>query len=220
MKTLVTSELFSDFIECRYKAYLKITGANGQKPDLVDVSGRLRESYHSRAREHLLRAYNDGAKRVCTDAGLSVVLANRYDLAIDVTATDTTASLCFDALMAAPGNVSEGQPDYIPCLFVNNDKISREDELRLALCASVLIRWHACRPSFGRILYGSDFRIRKVNVDRIWMGQRCERSTVSGDQLEQRLHHYLQGLAVVSVVPYEILFGTFAARELPCLPES
>jgi len=166
MKTLITNELFSDFIECRYRGYLKITGASGSKSDLVDVSGRLLESYHSQAREHLLRAYRDEGKQVCTDVGLSVVLANRYDLAIDVTATDTNVSVRFDALMAAPGNASGSQPFYIPTVFVNNDKVSKEDELRLALCASVLIRWRACRPSFGRILHGSGFRIRKVKLAR------------------------------------------------------
>ena len=164
MKTLITNELFLDYIECRYRGYLKITGATEPKSDFLDVSGILRERYHSQAREHLLRAYRDEGKQVCTDVGLSVVLANRYDLAIDVTATDTNVSVRFDALMATPDNASGSRPDYIPIIFVNNDKVSKEDELRLALCASVLIRWRACRPSFGRILHGSGFRIRKVKL--------------------------------------------------------
>jgi predicted RecB family nuclease len=166
MKTLVTNELFSDFIECRYRGYLKITDATEPKSDLVDLSRKLRDGYHSQAREYLLRVYRDECKQVCTDVGLSVVLANRYDLAIDITATDTNASVRLDALIAAPGNVSGTQPDYIPVIFVSNEKVSKEDELRLALCASVLIRWHACRPSFGRILHGSDIRIRKVKLAR------------------------------------------------------
>src|ERR1035438_8602458 len=166
MKALITNELFSDFIECRYRGYLKILGASEPKSHLLEVSARPSEGYHSQAREHLLRAYRDAGKRVCTDVGLSVVLANRYDLAIDVTATDTNASVRFDALMAAPANASGSQPDYIPIIFVNNEKVTKEDESRLALCASVLIRWHACRPSFGRILQGSDFRIRKVKLAR------------------------------------------------------
>lgn len=166
MKALITNELFSDFIECRYRGYLKTTGASEPKSHVIEVSARLSEAYHSQAREHLLRAYRDAGKQVCTDIGLSVVLTNRYDLAIDVTATDTNASVRFDALMAAPANASGGQPDYIPIIFVNNEKVSKEDELRLAMCASVLIRWHACRPSFGRIIHGSDFRIRKVKLAR------------------------------------------------------
>jgi predicted RecB family nuclease len=166
MKTLVTNDVFLDFIECRYRWYLKLTGAAGQRPGLVDLSDKLREAYHSQAREHLLQIHRDEGKHVCTDVGLSGVFANRYDLAIDVTATDANASVLFDALMATPGNLNGRPPDYIPVIFVNNDKLSKEDELRLGLCASVLIRWHACRPSFGRILYGSDLRIRRVKLDR------------------------------------------------------
>ena len=60
MNTLVTNDLFSDFIECKYRAYLKITGATEPKSDLLDVSGRLRERYHSQAREHLLGVIADG----------------------------------------------------------------------------------------------------------------------------------------------------------------
>ena len=166
MKALITDELFSAFVECRYRGYLKTIGASEANSHLLEVSARLSEGYHSQAREHLLRAYRDAGKQVCADVGLSVVLANRYDLAIDVTATDTNASFRFDALMAASANASGSQPDYIPIIFVTNEKVSREDELRLALCASVLIRWHACRPSFGRILHGSDFRIKKVKLAR------------------------------------------------------
>jgi len=122
MKTLITNELFSDFIEYRYRGYLKITGATESNSDLLEVSARLREGYHSQAREHLLRACRDEGKQACTDVELSVVLANRYDLAIDVTATDANASVRFDALMAAPGNASGSQPDYIPIIFVNKRK--------------------------------------------------------------------------------------------------
>src|SRR5260370_29537628 len=105
MKTLITNELFSDFIECRYRGYLKIIGANEPKSHLFEVSApRLCEGYHSQAREHLLQAYRDEGKQVCTDVELSLVLANRYDLAIDVTATDANASVRFDALLADPRN--------------------------------------------------------------------------------------------------------------------
>ena len=166
MMTLVTNELFSDFIQCRYRGYLKITGASESNSDLADVSDRLLKGYHSQAREYLLRTYRDQDKQVCTDVDISVVLANRYDLAIDVTATDTDISVQFDALMAAAGSTSGSKPDYIPIIFVNDEKVSKEDELRLALCASVLSRWHGCRPSSGRILHGRDFRIRKVKLAR------------------------------------------------------
>jgi hypothetical protein len=134
--------------------------------DLTELHDRLREDYHTRAREHLLRVYRDKGKQVCTDVGLSVVLANRYDLAIDVIATDNNVSVRFDALIATPGSVSRSQPDYIPVIFVDSEKMSKGDELQLALCASVLILWQVRRPAFGRILHGSNFANRKVKLAR------------------------------------------------------
>ena len=70
MNTPVTNELFGDFIECPYRGYLRLTGALGRRTDFVELSERLRESYHSRAREHLLRVYRDKGKQVCTGVGL------------------------------------------------------------------------------------------------------------------------------------------------------
>jgi hypothetical protein len=63
MKALITNELFSDFIECRYRGYLKILGASEPKSHLLEVSARPSEGYHSQAREYLLRAYRDAGKR-------------------------------------------------------------------------------------------------------------------------------------------------------------
>jgi predicted RecB family nuclease len=164
MNTLVTNELFMDFIECPYRGHLKLSGALGRQTDFVEMSQRLQESYQGRAREHLFEVNRDKGKRICTGAELSIVFADRYDLAIDVTATDGNFSVRFDALMAAPGNTNTGQPDYMPIVFANNDNINKEDHLHLALCASVLIRWNACRPSFGSILHGSDFKMTKVKL--------------------------------------------------------
>jgi len=39
-------------------------------------------------------------------------------------------------------------------------------ELQLALCASVLVLWQACRPSFGRILYGERFATKKIKLTK------------------------------------------------------
>src|ERR1035438_135826 len=44
MNTLITNELFMDFIECPYRGYLRLTGAIGRQTDFVELFGRLRES--------------------------------------------------------------------------------------------------------------------------------------------------------------------------------
>ena len=164
IKTKITTELIVDFFECRYRVYLKLTGATRQDSDLAELSTALQEDYHTKAREHLLRACRAQGKRICTDVDLPVVLANRYDLAIDVVASDTNVSVRFDALLAAAGIVGGNRPDYIPVIFVNDEKISKADKVRLALCASILARWTAGPPTFGRILHGRNFVTTKVKL--------------------------------------------------------
>lgn len=77
MKTLVTNELFSDFIECGYLRYLKITGATGPKSDVVDVSGRHREGYHRQAStscEPKVILVGNSLPAICFDLALWAVL--------------------------------------------------------------------------------------------------------------------------------------------------
>jgi predicted RecB family nuclease len=166
MNTLITNDLFLDFVKCRYRGYLKLTGARGQTTDLMELQRSVREDYHTRAREHLSEIYRYKGIQVRSDIGLSAVLADRYDLALDVAATDASVAVQFDALIAAPGNTSGTHPDYIPVIFAHSDKVDKVHELQLALCASVLVLWQACRPSFGRILYGERFATKKIKLTK------------------------------------------------------
>ena len=164
MTRLITNELFSDFIECKYRAYLKLTGTTGQRPP-DDLRSQLVNDYHIQARDHLLRAYRD--KAVCTDLPLSLVLAKRYDLAIDVTATDADVSVHLDALTAAPSAASTHRPQYIPILFAPEETVRNEDKLLLALHAFILSRQQGAEPLFGRILHGSRFTSSKVHLRKL-----------------------------------------------------
>ena len=167
MTRLITNELLSDSIECKYRAYLKLTGTTGQRPP-EDLRSQLVNDYHIQARDHLLRAYRDTA--VCTDLPLSLVLAKRYDLATDVTATNADVSVRLDALIAAPGAASTRRPQYIPVLFAPEETVRNEDKLLLALHAFILSRQQGAEPLFGRILHGSRFASSKVHLRKLLAG--------------------------------------------------
>jgi len=161
MARLITNELLSDFVECKYRAYLKLTDTtDGKPPD--GLRSQVVSDYHIQARDHLLQVYRD--KAVCTSLPLSPVLAKRYDLAIDVTATDADVSVHFDALIAAPSTASTHRPQYIPILFAPEETVRKEDKLLLALYASILSRQQGSEPPFGRILHGSRFASSKVHL--------------------------------------------------------
>lgn len=160
-----TNELFSDFLECTYRVYLKLAGATGKKSEHENLHSQLAQAYHTKVRDHLLRVYS--GKEVCTDAPLAVVLAKRFDLAIDVTATDGDLPVHFDALIASPGETSPNRPRYIPVIFAPGEKVRKDDKLQLALCASVLLRQQGSTPLIGRIVHGSRFMSSIVHVNQL-----------------------------------------------------
>jgi hypothetical protein len=57
MDISISNELFLDFLNCRYKVYLKLTGKFGNKTDFEKFQNKMLQSYQHRAREHLLKSY-------------------------------------------------------------------------------------------------------------------------------------------------------------------
>jgi len=166
MESFITNEIFSDFLQCRYKAYLRLSGRTGRALETHNLRGQLLQDYCTRARVHLLRAYRD--REICPPgSSLSSVLGMRYDLALDVIATHDDIVVHFDALMAGPKVASTSQPAYIPVTFVYEDKIRKAHRLLLALCASVLARQQANGLPSGRIVYGTHFTSTKVQLVKL-----------------------------------------------------
>ncbi|MFQ5493728.1 MAG: hypothetical protein ACE5DX_06250 [Candidatus Dojkabacteria bacterium] len=117
MKVRITNELFSDFAECKYKAYIKLTGKCGQKSEFEEFRNQQLQQYHAQARQHLLYAYR--GKQVCTSyLSLSDVLTNGDNLVTDVVATESDVIAHFDALIVAPNPTGATRPHYIPVMFV------------------------------------------------------------------------------------------------------
>lgn len=163
MKAVITNEVFSDFLQCRYRAYLKLTGATGQVPQPDDLHAQLLQDYRTKARQYFLRANRD--KKVNSECvSLPAVLAKRYDLAVDVTATQDDMILHFDALLASPGATKMSVPGYVPVMFVLDEKVRKENKLQLAFCASVLAHQQANAPPFGRIVHGPRFTSTTIQL--------------------------------------------------------
>ena len=51
----ISDRLFIDYLRCKYKAYLKISGKSGVKSDFEIYQDDRNAEYRNRAREHLLR---------------------------------------------------------------------------------------------------------------------------------------------------------------------
>jgi hypothetical protein len=56
MTHLISTELFAAFLNCKYKAYLKVTGVTGSVSEYEIMETSLEEEYRRRASRHLLQS--------------------------------------------------------------------------------------------------------------------------------------------------------------------
>ena len=92
----ISNDLFRDFLYCKYKAHLKISGKCGQKSDYEKLAIQLSDEYRRIATNHLLRSRSN--TEICQNRNdLPKALRHGYAIVTDGRATVDDASVHFDA---------------------------------------------------------------------------------------------------------------------------
>jgi hypothetical protein len=53
MKKLISGEIFSDFLRCEHKAYLKLHNKHGELTEYESIQNKLRDSYKGTVKQKL-----------------------------------------------------------------------------------------------------------------------------------------------------------------------
>jgi predicted RecB family nuclease len=153
MTAKITSEVLESYLQCKYKAYLKLAGAQGVSSDyelfLLETRNRIRlaatEKFEARhADRDILRSVP--LTRALLKRGTSLLL--------DVTLEDDALSLRFDALQKEVGPSPLGDFHYIPRLFHEAEKPSRQQKDLLALHALLLGDLQGRQSQSEIVIYG------------------------------------------------------------------
>jgi hypothetical protein len=169
MDQQITNSIFSHYLKCEYKAFLKINGESDTLSDYEEVELRRARDHSCRARECLVRPYGHG---VCDGVSLDDVLRQCPKLACNVVLVDSDFCVHFDAVVpASPTSPSE----YVPLMFVLEEKVTKDHKVTLAFSGSLLAKRQGVDLSFGRILHGQKLTNVKVRLDRL------------SDAIEQRM---------------------------------
>jgi len=165
MGLLISTELFVAFLNCKYKAYLKVIGESGTASDYENIESSLAENYRMRASSCLLGSIPDD--RV-VDSPKSIVQAIQQDFHAITNACVATGdfSVCIDALLRATARTAS-RPDYLPVLFIASERISKHHKLLLAFHGIALSKVLGHSPRFGRIVHGEAFHDLRVRIDKL-----------------------------------------------------
>jgi len=164
----VTNELFSDYLNCEQKLYLRFHGTRECISDYIELQNHLTQSYREQARLHFL-------KTVEADRGASPLKAfsdvahNHLSIAANVWSAAPPFETIIDGVFAEnEHNTESGLPCYAPVLFVRYQNIHQTDRLLLAYSSWVLSKQQHYLPEYGLIIHGPTFRHSKVGLANLY----------------------------------------------------
>jgi predicted RecB family nuclease len=159
--TTITDDIFSAFLNCKYKAYLKLAGQAGEPSEYERLQDRLTQRYRAEAQRRFLDGFGEVAT-ILNPLSPAEAIHCGQDALIDATLGHNGESAHLDAARLLPG---KGNPvEYEPILFVRSERVSRDDKLRLAFAASVLGRVQGTLPAVGRVVHGRGFVTTRVQL--------------------------------------------------------
>ena len=163
ISTPISESIFAAFLMCKHKAYLKLTGTTGEKGDYEKLQLRLTREYHRKATAHVLGAE---AARDNVEGPPSLLDAIKQGPALIVNTTAAVGGLSsrLDALERTADTQSAGGFEYTPILFVHDEKVTREDKLRLAFQGIVLASVQKEESAKGKIIHGSQLTTSRVHL--------------------------------------------------------
>ena len=158
----ISNDLYRDFLNCKYKAFLKISGKCGQKSDYESLQAALLWDYRRQAEERLLRSLP--STEISTNPpDLLKAIRHGYAVVTDGHATVDDISVHFNALvLAAPRHAC-----YIPVLFSVAHKLSQEDRLLAAFCGLALERLQGKPVDQGKVIHGEQFTVSSVAIAKL-----------------------------------------------------
>ena len=115
----ITNQLFSDYLECKYRAHLRLTGSTGRPSEFSDFASIRLRDYQIRACRHLQQQFATEG-RVVSSPPSPFPPTEDFVLATDVAVAHSDTVAHIDAIVRAPEPNAEM---YIPVMFAYEEKL-------------------------------------------------------------------------------------------------
>jgi predicted RecB family nuclease len=163
MGTKVSREALEDYLNCRFKAHLKLAGQQGIKSDYEVLLAASRDDVRREVLGQMLARYP--AEKVESDVALTPAALRRGPaFLLNVTLEDDAFSLCFDGLKRVAGPSPLGDYHYVPLLFQGGGSVRITQRLLLELYGLLLGRIQGHAPGHGIVWHGQGCRATKVRL--------------------------------------------------------
>jgi predicted RecB family nuclease len=157
----ITNDVLEAFLHCRLKGHLKRAGERGEASDYELMLSGARARIRDAAAARLLARHTgtEIPRGVVLDAGL---LARGSPLLLDASLEDNEMSFHLDALLRVNGESRLGGFHYVPILFHETERPTRELRTLLAIHGLVLGTAQGREPAVGIIIHGRACKSRRI----------------------------------------------------------
>jgi predicted RecB family nuclease len=160
---MITREVLESHLHCRYKGHLKLGGHQGEPTDYERLRREARERVRLAATDLLLRRNRGG--EVLRGASLTPeVLRRGVPLLLDATLEGEGLSVRFDALLRVPGPSPCGDFHYLPVLFHEAERPTKELRALLQLLGLLLGTVQGAEPAAGVLVHGRGCEVRRLKL--------------------------------------------------------
>lgn len=151
----ISSELFGNYLKCRYKAHLKASGLAGQPGDYDQLKERLAKQHKERGFLNGFYEYDfrDESQRMMVNH--SVFKEGKSLIVKAVIMAEEVEAEC-DVLQRVDEESSLGDFCYFPVLFRVAERISKHDKLMLGFTGMALAALQGKPVEYGNIIYGKN----------------------------------------------------------------
>ncbi len=160
----ITSDLFTAFLKCPTKCYLRSLGEPGTGNEYADWVRARAESYRAAGVDRLRR---DTPQDHLTAPSADELKQAKWRLAVDVLAGTEALGTRIHALERVPPVGQSKAAQFVPIRFVPNNKLEREEKLLLGFDALALSGTLGRRIDFGRIVHGDEQATMRVKTDAL-----------------------------------------------------
>ena len=161
MKRRITNAINLDYINCPYKAYLKINGENGRRTDFEVMQNELSEEYKVSTSLFLQDRWKK--EQIISNLSLRQFRQNLYTKGINIRDRSERFDVVFDGILKE----HRSGENLVPVIFINRENLAIYDRLNLAFCGFVLGVALGKMPSFGRIIHGIEHSNIRVKLDKL-----------------------------------------------------
>ncbi len=162
MTVPISDRLFVAYLQCKYKAYLKLAGKSGIKGDCENSLDNENAAYRRCAREHFLQMHQIISYPEAT-ATFKDIKNQKTAAATDVSIVNDRHDLIIDAIELASSSSSQ-KPVYHPIIYLRNQKSAKHDKLLLAFFGLALSYEQKVEPTIGKLITGDKFSSSSVKL--------------------------------------------------------